>query len=275
MAKAAPAKTEKAPAKSNIQKHGTWSAETAQEEYDESQSASGSANILKLKTGKNVLRFLPPRAGEKSPFQVVHQHYIELPGGGGKAAAFNCPRLHKAGFNCPACARAEELRATGNQADYELAGKYLPRRRVFANVVDRADPERGVVILPFGKTVHEQLLSLRGNEEAGGDFTDPSGYGFDVTIERKGEKLNTEYKVFGSRRNSPLGNDDWLDEMHDLSRLARVESEEEILKKLGEEAGSPPPRVSASRGGSSPRGSSGSGKGGRRTAEDDQEDTED
>lgn len=260
-----------AKAPQNVKKYGSWSADDAREELGESQSSGGGADFLKLKTGKNVLRFLPPREGEKSPFVVVHQHYIEVPGGQ-KAASFTCPRMHKQGA-CPACARAQELRDTGNPADYERAGKLLPRRRVFANVIDRSDPERGPVILPMGKTIHEQLLALRDNEEAGGDFTDPTETGFDITIEKSGEGLKTEYKVFPARNNKALGNDEWLDQMHDLNRLSRVEDLAAIKAKMGDDGGSAAPaRVSASRGGTSGGGRRGAAP--ARTAEDDQEDTE-
>jgi hypothetical protein len=267
MAKAQAAARASAP-QGNIRKHGAWSAETAEKEFEESQQASGSANYFKPKTGKNVLRFLPPAEGRDSPFVVVHQHYIEVPGGQ-KAASFNCPRMHKAG-RCPACEKAQELRDTGNPADYERAGDFLPRRRVFANVIDRNDPERGVLIFPMGKTIHEQLLSIRKNAEAGGDFTDPSEDGFDIIVEKTGEKLKTEYKVLTARRSSPLGNDEWLDQMHDLEKQARVEPLEEIYKKLGEE----PPAAPARSGGRVSTGRAAPQGKGRRTAEDDAEDDE-
>lgn len=264
----------KAPApQGNMRKHGSWSAESAEKEYEESQN-SGGAGFLKLKAGKNVLRFLPPAEGADSPFVLVHQHYIEVPGSQ-KGVSFNCPRMAKKG-RCPACEKADELRDTGNPADYDRAGKFLARRRVFANVIDRNDPERGPVTLPMGKTVHEQLLAIRKNVEAGGDFTDPSDAGFDIIIEKKGEKLNTEYSVFTARKNSELGNDEWLDNMPDLSRLARIESLEEINKKLGEEAPALAARGrSAAPGGGRTSAAQGARGASRRSAEDDAEDTDD
>lgn len=256
----------------NLKPHGSWSKEKAQEEYDESQASGSGADFFKPKTGKNVLRFLPPAAGKETPFEVVHQHYIEMPGSQ-KAVSFTCPRMHKQG-RCPACEQAQKLRDTGNPADYERAGKLMARRRVFANVIDRTDPERGPVIFPFGKTVHEQLLALRGNEESGGDFTDPGPEGFDITVEKTGEGLKTEYKVFAARKNSALGNDEWLEQMHDLTRLGRCETYDEIRKKMGDDsAGSPPAaRVAAGRGrAAAPAAQPPKG---RRTAEDDAEEQE-
>lgn len=246
---------------SNLQKYGEWTAEEATKDAEDLAALGSGAEFLKFKTGKNQLRFLPPRPGEK-PFVLVQQHFIDVPGTAGKSVVFVCPRVH-AKKHCSACQQADVLRATGSPVDYERAGKLLPRLRVFANVIDRADPEAGVRVAAFGKQVYEQLIALRKNEEAGGNFTDPSPAGFDIIIEKSGEGMKTEYKVFPARKNSALGNEDWLDAMHDLRRYARVPSEEEMARMLGGSA------RGSTVGQSAPTGRGGRGASKGRTAADD------
>jgi hypothetical protein len=213
---------------SNLTKYADFSIEDA-EEAEEELAKLGSADFFKPASGKNVVRFLPAKAGQKT-FVTVQQHFVDMPGG--KAVSFVCPRIH-AKRPCPACTKADKLRATGNPNDEQAARKLMPNLRVYAGIVDRKNPEAGVRVFPFGKQVYEQLLAIRKNEEGGGNFVDPGPQGFDIVIEKSGTGLNTEYKVLPARKESPLGNDEWLDNLPDLARYGRVDSEEELQKRLG------------------------------------------
>ncbi len=213
----------------SLVKYGSFELEAAEEEQKDIDQSGGA--FFKLKAGRNVVRFPPPPVGARSPFLKVHQHFVQFPGMA-KAASFNCPRLMSK-LPCPVCKKCDELRATGNPADYELAGEYLAKPRVFANIIDRANPEAGPQIIAFGKKIHESLVALRTDEVAGGDFTHPET-GFDIVITRSGTTKNdTEYEVKASRKITPLGNMEWLEQLHDLGRLGRVPSGEDILRMLG------------------------------------------
>jgi hypothetical protein len=222
---------------SNLAKYGSFSLEQAAHEAEESERASTGADFFKVPTGECVIRILPPRIGKTSPFRVVYQHFIEVPGASSNVN-FTCPRMQAKTDRvparyCPACAKADELRERGSPTAYDLAGTFLPRRRIFANIIFRGDPERGVLIFPFGKQIHDQLLALRGNKDAGGDFCDPTENGFDIVLNRTGTGLKTEYKVFPARKLSPLAEDSetasaWLESMHDLDRYARIPTDEEL-----------------------------------------------
>ena len=272
---AAPAPAPAAPARaaSNVKNYGAWSAEAAEEDLAKSK-ADSAGDYLNLKLGRNRIRILPPAAGRSSPFQAVKQHYVEIPGGAKKGVAFVCPKVH-GGDRCPACERAERLKTSGNAADYEAAKKYFPRNRYFANVIDRGDVERGVVKLPFGKTVYEELLALRNNTDVGGDFTNPGPDGFDVIIEKSGEGLKTEYKVFPARENSDLGCDEWLDALHDLAAEAAPLPYAEIMKRLGAGDDDPPPARQRASGRDAAPAVRGYGSGRTRTVEDDADATGD
>lgn len=216
---------------SNLAKYEKWSPDDIEEER---QALDEESDFLKLPQGRSILRFLPPRVGTRSPFVKAFQHYIDIPGLKG-AANFNCPRLMAKRF-CPACDRVDELRATGNPADYELAGEIRAGKRVYANVIDRGNPERGPVVFGFGKMIHEKLISLAHNPDWG-DYTDPGSDGYDIAITRKGEGMKTKYEVQGARTQTPLSADaaqaqDWLSIMRDLSQFSRVPSDEELERML-------------------------------------------
>jgi len=228
---------------SNLAKYEKWTPEAIEE--DQADLASES-DFLKVGVGRTVLRFLPPAPGQRSPFVKVFQHYIDIPGLS-SPASFACPRLNGAKRACPACQRADQLRASGNPADFDLAGQLRASKRVYANVINRASPDRGPVIYAFGKTIHEKLISLAGDPDWG-DFTDPGPDGYDITITRTGTgKTDTKYDLVGARTCTPLSSDAaetaaWLDSAHDLGRFIRVPSEEELRQLLPGFNSAPPAR---------------------------------
>lgn len=211
---------------SNIVKWGSYEAEAAAEERD---NMSKNANeFMKLKEGRNVVRILPPLLGKKSPFRVVWTHYINMPGAA-DPVSFVCPR-NEVKRPCPICNQADRLKTTKNPADRNRASELFAKRRVYANVINRESPELGPVILSFGKTVHEALISLRDDKEFG-DFTHPET-GYDIIIERKGTgKNDTKYTVRGART-SKLGDLSWIEQQVDLDRYATVLSDAEIEEKM-------------------------------------------
>lgn len=214
----------------NIQQWGTFDIEAVDEGLD--LASKGTSAMLKLKAGRNVLRFLPPPLGKRTIFAVVHQHFFELPGMA-KKVSFNCPHLHGVGM-CPVCRLVDKLRSTNSQADYELAGEMRAKLRVFANVIHRDQPDVGPQVFAFGKKVHDQLASLRKDATAGGDFTHPMN-GFDIIIERKGTTKNdTEYTVKTARTSSPLGDLEWIAQQIDLTKYGRIPNADELRKILGD-----------------------------------------
>lgn len=218
---------------SNIQTWGTFEEEALQQ--DDALAGRGGSSILKIGVGRNVLRFLPPMLGERTIFAIAHQHYVKLPGLA-DPVSFNCPHLHGVGV-CPVCRKVDELRATGNAADYEMAGELRAKLRVFANVIDRAHPDLGPQTVAFGKGVYEALSAIRKDRDAGGDFTHPLT-GFDIVITRKGSgKNDTEYDVKTARQSSPLhpsGDLTWLENPPNLKQYNRVPDPRALARQLDE-----------------------------------------
>lgn len=236
----------------NLVKYGEYTLEAAQDEQKQIEESGSGGDFMTLDEGNNVVRFLPPKVGVKSPFHVVDQHYIKVPGAVSELK-FTCLRKTYR-KPCPACAKADALKNSGNPVDADAARDYWPRRRVYANVIDRAEPEKGPRILGMPKSVHEALVAIRQDATAGGDFCNPAK-GFDIVIHRKGTtKMDTEYSVRGAREASKLCADEvqvaeWIEAQHDLTTLVKVHTEQEIRDILnGKGASSQQPQEGRSRG---------------------------
>lgn len=217
----------------NIVKWGSWDDTEAKAEQEEAEKFSGGTPFFKFKPGKNLLRFLPPPLGKKSPMKRVMTHGINLPNGGFVSIA--CARL-EAKQPCIICQRADQLRSSHNPADQDKAKDLFAKPRIYANAIDREHPEDGPQVVAFGKQIHEALLALRNDPDAGGDFTNPET-GFDIVIERKGTgKNDTEYKVFAARKASPLGDLNWIEQQSNLDVFGKILTPEEIRAKVSPKA---------------------------------------
>lgn len=216
----------------NLVKHGDFPVELAEKELADIDR--GNADFMKLVVGRNVVRFLPPKIG-KQAFTKVLEHFVRIPGVQ-RPAVFVCPSSH-AKQRCPACDKAAQLRTSGNPADRDAAYEFSAKMRVYASVIDRRSPESGPKVVAFGKSIWEQLLKLRKDQDAGGDFTDPLG-GFDIIIERAGTgKNDTEYTVNGSRKTSPLHANqeqanEWIEGQADLERFMKLRGYDELKQAM-------------------------------------------
>lgn len=209
-----------------LSKFGSFTKEAAKAEA----SAGQSQEWLKLNTGTNVVRILPPLAGKTSPWVTIYQHFIKVPGA--KAVVFNCPR-RMANMRCPACEKADRLRATGNPADERASKEFNPSMRTISFGLDRENPEKGIQMFAFGAMIKKRLIHFR--EKLDKDFTHPTE-GFDLVIDRTGQGLDTEYQTDlgtqGPITNNEAQLDQWLDGLPDLDSFSTVLSYEQIVAKF-------------------------------------------
>jgi hypothetical protein len=209
---------------SDLVKYGEWDDEQAAVDKAEAE-ADGGTPFVKLQVGRNVVRFLPPKVGVRTPFKVVWTHFLRVHGRD-KPIPLACPRRESSEL-CPICDKGFKLRETGNEVDFKESKKWLPRKRVYANVIDRSDPS-GIKVLGVGKQVHDQLISIRHDKEDGGNFTNPTEDGFDIVINRKGTgQMDTEYTVRVARDFTPLHDDaaqanEWIEAQFDLSPFGKT-----------------------------------------------------
>jgi hypothetical protein len=214
---------------SNLVKFGSYTEEAAKAEAEELDKGSG--EFMRFEVGKNVVRFLPPPVGRRTPFVIVQQHYIQLPGMA-SPASFNCPRV-MARQACPACSEVDRLRLTGNPVDFDNAKDLLPKKRIYANVIDRKHSELGPRVAAYGVKIHDALTKIRED----GDFTHPIE-GFDIVVNRVGQgKNDTEYDVRASRQNSQLAEtaeqmNNWIEAQKDVVVHALVPTPDMIARIL-------------------------------------------
>ena len=208
---------------SNIVKYNEWSVEDASKQLAQATKGTNNSEIMRLKVGRNVVRFLPMAPGMPSPFLVVWQHFVKTDD---KPIVFPCPwRMEQS--RCPICDEGNRLSRTGNPADKDAARNLWPSMRVFANAIDRSDMEAGPKVVAMPRTVYEELISIRTDADAGGDFTHPEN-GFDIIIERTGTGLSTRYRVSTARSNSAIEDMEWISQQHDLSRFAVMPTREAV-----------------------------------------------
>lgn len=218
---------------SNLANYSGFSLEEAQEDKNKYTKTDNEITYLKFKPGDNVIRILPARNGEK-PFVKVHQHFVKTPKG---TVSFRCPRIAE-GRPCMVCEKSASLKASSKEDERDLGYDMAAKLRVYCNVIDRAEPEKGVQVASFGKQIYAQLSSIRDDKVAGGDFTHPLK-GFDLSIAKSGSGKNgTSYIVKAARENSPLLDTEeamvaMLDSQPNLDEnYNRVLSDEDIRLRL-------------------------------------------
>lgn len=224
--------------KEAIVNYGTYTEESADAEKRE---LAAGRSFMKLEVGDNYVRFLPPPVGSTSPFVIASQHFFR-PNPVAKPVVVNCPRVMEQ-KPCPICKKADEL-SKGNKLDQQAAKSLWPRRRIYANVIDRKNERSGPLVLAFGKLLHEDIIAYRKNK-AFGDFTHPVT-GYDFLIQRSGTgQFDTEYRVMPAERcalgdmslvsggAAPGGSAlSWIENQADLSKYEIVLSYDEIREAI-------------------------------------------
>ncbi len=222
---------------SSLVKYGDYTLDDAEDDQEDLDSSRGGM-IFKWQSGKNIIRVIPPLPDRKWRLRI-YEHLINVPGVGW--VSFVCPRLMAKEF-CPGCDKRDKLLRSRNKVDLKFAKDLRPRRNNYANAILRKEEEAGPRVINFGPQIEEQLIEMRKDPDLGGNFVHPIK-GFDIVVRKKGEKLNTEYKVYpvGKGRSTPLHEDasimnTWIENQHALERFAVVPNADQIEAKMrGEE----------------------------------------
>lgn len=130
---------------------------------DEAKQSEASKNLWKPKEGVQYVRIVPYKFNPGVPF-IELKFYYKL---GGKTYLAPCTF----GKPDPIMEFVETLRASGVQAQRELAKKLEPKPRTYVPVIVRGEEALGVRYWGFGKLVYKQLLKLMVNTKMWGDIT--------------------------------------------------------------------------------------------------------
>lgn len=236
---------------SHLIKYGSYTPEDAEQDLRDSEEAR-QGDWLKLKVGKTYIRIMPPRMGQRRPYRVVYQHYVEIPGQEGKVTLV-CPLLQGkndgiVGRHCPVCAQIDDLYAEGAEQE---AKDMKANREILYNVIDRGNEARGVLIMKVRPLLHEAICGLVSQDPKSPAHCDPIN-GYDICITRKGIGLDTKYTATPMRETTPLHDDvavanAWLQQMHDLDKFVRIPDDDEVRERLSGGRGGGAPRTGASR----------------------------
>ena len=171
----------------------------------------------KAKEGKNVIRILRG-PDDVLPYRKVYTHFRVGP----SQATLTCLKT----FNkrCPLCEEAARLIQEGREEE----GRALkPRTRYLFNIIDYSEPDK-VQIMTCGPSIFNTLATYLIDW---GDFSDPDT-GYNITIERHGQGLETRYTVIGDKKNTPLKRKELLEQLIDLDSLIVERDPEEMLAIL-------------------------------------------
>lgn len=129
-----------------------------------------------------TIRILPSNRNGETPFSELFIHAKEVDG---KNRKFACLKemYDKA---CPFCEAREELYASGEDSDKEIAKKYYPRRTYVCRIIDREKEDEGIKFWRFNHDFRNQ-----GTFDKIIDIVASKG---DVTLPETGRDLNINIK---------------------------------------------------------------------------------
>ena len=184
---------------------------------DEMERGSGVA-YFKVQSGQNRIRLLPPH--EDAAGRIIIKggvHWINN-------RSLSCPIAFKASDECFFCDLADELFGSDDERDKKQASKLSARIRFYANVINASNPDAGIRVWEFGRTVYDQILRYLEDEDYG-DVSDVED-GYDLKVLREGSGLKTKYDVRAVKHSSALdadvlkliedGEEDGLFDLHEL-----------------------------------------------------------
>jgi len=138
--------------------------------------------------------------------------------------------ISEGGSKCPACELKNNLYATKDTGDAEYARSILARTKVYYNLMDLDDLDKGVQIWSSGIDVLEQLLAFVSNPMYG-DIADPqTGRNISLyfTEATKSKSGFNSYRVQPDPERSPLSDPTWLEQMHDLDKMVKMLNYDEL-----------------------------------------------
>jgi gp32-like DNA binding protein len=190
-----------------------------------------------FQSGRTVMRVLPPWSDRGVWFKPILEYVIKI----GDEFKFMISPRDVGGYD-PLFEYAEQLIASGDEKLVQRGKDIRPRRRFLVNALIIAD-QKGVTMREGPKIVNlpvrvkDDLVNLDTDVQAGyGDITNIER-GFNVSVERQGENLNTRYSVRAHREQSSIiktareqGFDPDAWSLHDLDAVTKPASEHELAE---------------------------------------------
>lgn len=192
----------------------------------------GQAGFWNPPAGKSTIRILPPTKDMEFFFSSVGRHFFP------NRKYAMCPKFCTDGeLPCPICEITDQL-YKGTKADRELAKELARKKSFWMNVVVRdKNGDHGPYIWSPGPMAFGQIINLINDVDYGEVYDVDAGY--DLTIEKTGEGLKTEYSVLPRPKQTPLSDDPdeaegWLNDAKDLALQYLTEDPDEDKDIIGD-----------------------------------------
>jgi len=187
-------------------------------------------NFLQIQEGTNLLRILPNKDDEKLFYGETKIHRVPY---NDAVRNIHCRKVH--GESCPLCDLYYGLWKTGRQEDEDLARQIKPRARYYMNVVDRESNE--VKILSVGVILFKKIIAAMLDEDFG-DITDlETGHDFKIIKVMEGQWPKYDQsspRPKSSEAGSKAEVAAWMDSLHDIHALVKLEDYEDVKKTMQE-----------------------------------------
>lgn len=185
--------------------------------------------------GRTVIRVLPPWSARGVWFKPILEYVVKI---GDEFKFMISPK--DSGGRDPLLEYVEQLIATGDEKLVQRGKDIRPRRRYLVNALVIADHKGatmrdGPKIVNLPMRVKDDLVNLDTDVQSGyGDITNVER-GFNISVERQGEGINTRYSVRAFREPSDIlktareqGFDPDAWSLHDLDAVTKPTSENEL-----------------------------------------------
>lgn len=181
------------------------------------------SNFLQVQEGTNVVRVLPGKDEDTLFYAETKIHRV--PDEQGNVKNYHCRKIH--GEPCPICETYYALWKEPNK-DEDLARQIKPRSRYYMNVLDR--DSGSVRILSIGVILFKKIIAAMLDEDFG-DITDlETGHDFKIIKQMEGQwpkydqsQPRPKSSVAGSKAEIAA----WMDTLHDIHALVKLEDYEE------------------------------------------------
>ena len=204
--------------------------------HAELSNPSGNANtdflskFVQLQEGMNTVRILPGKDEDTLFYAETKIHRV--PSGDGQVKNVHCRKIH--GEPCPLCDAYYGLWKEPNK-DEDLARQIKPRSRYYLNVVDRETGD--VKILSIGVILFKKIIAAMLDEDFG-DITDlESGNDFKIVKIMEGQwpKYDqSQPRPKSSEAGSKAEVATWMDSLHDIHALVKLEDYEDVKNSAQE-----------------------------------------
>ena len=184
------------------------------------------SNFIQLQEGTNSIRLLPGKDEDTLFYAETKIHRV--PNGDGQVKNVHCRKIH--GEPCPLCDSYYSLWKEPNK-DEDLARQIKPRARYYMNVVDRESGD--VKILSIGVILFKKIIAAMLDEDFG-DITDlATGHDFKIVKIMEGQWPKYDQsspRPKSSEAGSKAEIAAWMDSLHDVHALVKLEDYEDVKK---------------------------------------------